>query len=215
MGCAGLPADGIRRGFARGEIISRQGEPTACAYVIEAGCVRLSAVSEDGREVVVALLGAGELFGEVALEGGGPSPVEARAVEDSVLLALSADRLHDAIARDHRVAIELVGAIARRLRRSSETLRDTLLHDVATRVSRRLCELARDHGAPAADGVAVRLPLTQEDLAMMVGASRETVNRSLAALASRGLVRTRGRRFVIPDPQALGRAAARAPETIP
>lgn len=202
---ARLAAHGVRCRVGRGRAITRQGEPVTCLYVVREGTVRLSALSREGREVVVACLGAGGLFGEVALLGGGPSPLEARALEDTTLLALPVDRLRSALASDPRVAAELLGAIAARLRRSTEALRDALLLDAGTRLSRRLCELARDHGAPESGGVLVRLPFTQEDLARMVGASRETVNKGLAALSSRGLVRTMGRRYVIPDPDALQR----------
>ncbi|MBI2239024.1 MAG: Crp/Fnr family transcriptional regulator [Actinobacteria bacterium] len=200
-----MAAHGVPHRVGRGHAITRQGEPVTCLYVVREGAVRLSALSRGGREVVVACLCAGELFGELALLGEGPSPVEARALEDTTLLALPVERLRSALASDPDVAAELLGAIAARLRRSTQALQDALLLDAGTRLSRRLCELARDYGAPASEGVLVRLLLTQEDLARMVGASRETVNKSLAALSSRGLVRTEGRRYVIPDPDALQR----------
>ncbi len=200
-----MAAHGVPYRVGRGHAITRQGEPVTCLYIVREGAVRLSALSRGGREVVVACLCAGELFGELALLGEGPSPVEARALEDTTLLALPVERLRSALASDPDVAAELLGAIAARLRRSTQALQDALLLDAGTRLSRRLCELARDHGAPASEGVLVRLLLTQEDLARMVGASRETVNKSLAALSSRGLVRTEGRRYVIPDPDALQR----------
>jgi CRP-like cAMP-binding protein len=105
-------------------------------------------------------------------------------------------------------AVELLRLAASRLHGTASALEEALAHDVPTRLSRRLCELARRHGVPDGAGVLLPLPLTQEDLGRMVGASRESVNRSLAALSSRGLVRTEGRRYVIPDLEALARASA-------
>ncbi len=202
---ARLEAAGVSRRFARGQVVVGQGEEITSLHIVRTGAVRLSASSLGGREVVAAVLGVGEVFGELAVLGGGPSPVCARAVEDALVWAIPRERLATALDRDPVLAAALLRLLAARLGRTSEALRDALLHDVSTRVSRRLSELARVHGAPVEGGVVVRLPLTQEDLARMVGASRETVNRSLASLAARGLVRSRGRRYVIPDPDALER----------
>jgi len=175
------PAGPSPRRYAHGEAILHQGDPGECLFFVLSGAVRLAAVLESGREVVVGLLGSGEVFGEVALLGGGSSPVEARAVGEA------------------RIAV---------LHRTSAALEEALAHDVPTRVSRRLCELARRHGVRDPGGVRLSLPLTQEDLGRMIGASREAVNKSLSALAARGLVRAEGRRYVIPDIDALEGASA-------
>jgi len=117
-------------------------------------------------------------------------------------------RWNDKPRRTKEEAIELLRLTASRLHRTASALEEALAHDVPTRLSRRLCELASRHGVPGGGGVLLPLPLTQEDLGRMVGASRETVNRSLAGLAVRGLVRTEGRRYVIPDLEALARSSA-------
>ncbi len=196
-----------RRLFPHGEVIARQGEPVECLFLVTGGAVRLCAVAPSGREVVVGLLGAGDLFGEVALLGSGPSPVEARAVGDAWIVAIPVASLDAVVQRNPETATELLRLVAARLHRTSAALEEALAADVPTRVSRKLVDLAREHGEPAGAGVRIRVPLTQGELARMVGASREAVNRSLAALAARGLVRTRGRRLVISDPDALAREA--------
>jgi CRP-like cAMP-binding protein len=100
-------------------------------------------------------------------------------------------------------AAEVLRLVAARLHRTSAALEQALALDVPSRVGLRLREIAERHGTPDVDGVRLPARLTQDELARMVGASRETVNRSLMGLAARGLVRTRGRRYVLPDPEAL------------
>ncbi|MEW6060064.1 MAG: Crp/Fnr family transcriptional regulator [Actinomycetota bacterium] len=200
-------ADSPSRRFAHGRLIVRQGEAVSCLYLVTSGVVRLAAVLPSGREVVVGLLGVGELFGEVALLGDGASPVEARAVGGAEVAVLPISSILAVVERNPASATELLRLVASRLHRTATALEEALAHDVPTRVSRRLCELARRHGVRHGRGVRLPLPLTQEDLGRMVGASRESVSKSLSALSARGLIRTEQRRYVIPDLHALERAS--------
>lgn len=204
IGAVGTPP----RRFEHGEVIVRQGEPEACLRLVAAGAVRLAAVTSSGREVVVALLGPGDVFGEIALLGGGPSPVEARAAGNASVVALPVGSLRAVIERAPDTAEELLRLVAARLHRTAGALEEALANDVPARVSLRLRDLARSHGAADEDGVRLPPRLTQEELARMVGASRESVNRSLTALAARGLLRVRHRRYVLPDPDALAEIAS-------
>lgn len=200
-------AGAVPRRLPHGEVITRQGDAVTSLCLVTAGAVRLSAVTVRGREVVVGILGPGDVFGEVGLLGG-PSPVEARAVGTAEIVALPLATLRDLLSRNPATAEELLRMIATRLHRTSGVLRDALAGDLRTRLLRRLHELACQHGAPEVDGVRLRVPLTQEELARMVGASREAVNRTLGSLTARGLVRTNGRVVLIPDPEALEIEAA-------
>lgn len=206
--------DGSPRRFPHGAAIVRQGDPVASVFVVLDGAVRLSSVLPTGREVVVGLLGPGDVFGEVALLDD-PSPVDARAVGETRLAVLTADALEGVVRHDPATAAELLRLLASRLHRTSAALEEALAHDVPTRVSRRLCELVRSHGVRERDGVRLALPITQEELGRMVGASRESVNRCMSELVARGLVRTDGRRYLIPDPDALARPWAAAPAPTP
>jgi CRP/FNR family transcriptional regulator, cyclic AMP receptor protein len=178
--------------------------------LVASGVVRLSAVTLEGREVVVGLLGAGQVFGEAALLDDGAerdSLVEARAVGSATIVQIPTETLRRVIEGNPATAEELLRLVAVRLHRTSVALEEALAQDVPARVSRRLRQLALDHGdRRSGGGVRLRVPLTQNELARMVGASREAVNRSLGALAARGLVRTEHRTFVIPDLEALERS---------
>jgi CRP-like cAMP-binding protein len=187
--------------------VVRQGEPTTTLYLVARGLVRLSAVARSGREVVVGLLGRGEVFGEGVLLGLERSPVEARAVGTAEVVAIDIGTVDDLVRREPHTAAELLRLVAARLHRTSEALEDALTGNVPARVTRRLWELASTHGVPDPGGVRLPLRLTQEDLGRMVGAARETVNRTLSTLTANGLVRTDDRRYVIPDLDALRRIA--------
>jgi CRP/FNR family cyclic AMP-dependent transcriptional regulator len=201
-------AASLPRRFDDGTPIVRQGDLSRSLFLVTRGLVRLSSVLPSGREVVLALIGSGELFGESALLGD-PSPLEARALGTATVVPIDAQALEAVIARQPATAGEVLRLLAARLRRTSGALEDALALDVAGRVGRRLHELADRHGTPGPSGVHIGIVLTQEDLGRMVGASRESVNRSIRSLASRGLIRRRGRAVVVPDLDALARAGDR------
>jgi CRP/FNR family transcriptional regulator, cyclic AMP receptor protein len=199
---------GVTRRLPHGEVIVRQGDAVSSLFLVTAGAVRLSSVTASGREIVVGLLCGGDLFGESALLGD-PSPVRAQAVGPTTVLALPIPSLRATLERVPATAEELLRLIASRLHRTSAALEDAMVADLPTRVVGRLRELADDHGVPGPHGVRLRVPLTQDELARMVGASRESVNRAVGALAARGVVRSGGGRIVITDPDALRNASNR------
>jgi CRP/FNR family transcriptional regulator, cyclic AMP receptor protein len=200
---ADLAAASVTRRVGPGEVITRQGESVSCLQLVSAGAVRLTAVSPAGRQVVVGVLGPGDIFGERALLDGGPSPVEARALQGSNVLSIPVAAIDAVVDRNPGTATELLRLIAARLHRTSEALEETMLLDVGARVARRLARFAGDHGEPGPAGVTVSI--TQEELARMVGASRESVNRALASFSARGLLRTGGGRITVRDVGELGR----------
>jgi CRP/FNR family transcriptional regulator, cyclic AMP receptor protein len=199
---------GVTRRLPHGEVIVRQGDAVSSLFLVTAGAVRLSSVTASGREIVVGLLCRGDLFGESALLGD-PSLVRAQAVGPTTVLALPIHSLRAILERIPATAEELLRLIAARLHRTSAALEDAMAADLPTRVVGRLRELADDHGVPGPNGVRLRVPLTQDELARMVGASRESVNRTVGALAARGVVRSGGGRMVITDPDALRNASNR------
>ena len=198
----------MTRRLPHGEVIVRQGDRVSSLFLVTSGAVRLSSVTASGREIVVVLLCRGDLFGESALLGD-PSLVRAQAVGPTTVLALPIPSMRAMLERTPATAEELLRLIAARLHRTSAALEDAMAADVPRRVVGRLRELADDHGVPGPHGVRLRIPLTQDELARMVGASRESVNRTVGALAARGVIRSGGGRFVITDPDALRDAAER------
>ncbi|MBX9245780.1 Crp/Fnr family transcriptional regulator [Actinotalea ferrariae] len=191
----------------RGRAVFHEGEPGDRLYVIGAGKVKLGRRSTDGRENLLSVLGPGEMFGELSLFDPGPRTATATAVADARLYELSHAELIDWLERYPAVAKHLLEALARRLRRTNEALADLVFADVPGRVAKALLDLSTRFGEPADDGLRVAHDLTQEELAQLVGASRETVNKALADFAARGWVRREGRAVVLLDMDRLERRA--------
>ncbi|HZP91203.1 MAG TPA: Crp/Fnr family transcriptional regulator [Actinomycetota bacterium] len=209
------------RRYEHGRRILHQGQEVTSLRFVCSGIVSLSTLLASGRSIVLGFVERGGVFGEHALLGGGPSPVEARALGEAHIALVPVSSLEALARRDPALATELFRSMADRIRRTAAALEEVLAHDVQTRLSRRLCELARIHGVRERGRVRLAVPLTQEELGRMVGASRETVNKTLSALAARGLVRLEDRRYVISDLGALervsrgGAVASRTPAAQP
>jgi CRP-like cAMP-binding protein len=193
--------------LSRGDVLFREGDPGDRLYVIAQGKIKLGRRSSDGRENLLSVLGPGEMFGELSLFDPGPRTATAASVAESVVYELRHHALVQWVNEHPRVATYLLGALARRLRRTNETLADLVFSDVPGRVAKALLDLSERFGEPSDEGVRVAHDLTQEELAQLVGASRETVNKALADFAARGWVRREGRAVVLLDLDRLERRA--------
>jgi CRP-like cAMP-binding protein len=193
--------------LARGEVLFHEGDDDDRLYVVATGKVKLGHTSVDGRENLLAVLGPGQMFGELSLFDRGPRSSTATAITAATLLALTRAELLAWLSNRPEVAAELLQQMARRLRRSNEAMADLVFTDVPGRVAKALLDLSSRFGRPDEEGVHVRHDLTQEELAQLVGASRETVNKALADFAARGWIRIEPRAVVLLDPDRLARRA--------
>ncbi|GAB4098234.1 Crp/Fnr family transcriptional regulator [Sinomonas halotolerans] len=189
--------------LSRGASVFREGDQGDQLYFIVSGKVKLGRTSPDGRESLLAILGPGELFGEMALFDPAPRNATATAVSETRLAGLKNEALNTLLRSRPEVSAQLLQALARRLRRTNDSLSDLVFSDVPGRVAKALLDLADRFGRPATDGVLVAHELTQEELAQLVGASRETVNKALAEFVQRGWIRLEARAVVILDMQRL------------
>jgi CRP/FNR family cyclic AMP-dependent transcriptional regulator len=204
---ASLRESMVEVGLGRSEELFAEGDQGDRLYVIVEGKIKLGRTSGDGRENLLAILGPGEMFGELSLFDPGPRTATATSVGDSRLIGLGHDALEPWLLRHPEVAQKLLNALARRLRRTNETLADLVFSDVPGRVAKALLDLSTRFGRPAEDGILVAHDLTQEELAQLVGASRETVNKALADFATRGWLRLEARAVVLLDVERLRRRA--------
>jgi CRP/FNR family cyclic AMP-dependent transcriptional regulator len=191
----------------RGAVLFPEGDIGDRLYVIVDGKVKLGRASGDGRENLLAILGPGEMFGELSLFDPGPRNATATAIADTVLLGLGNEDLTAWLNGRPAVARQLLSALARRLRRTNEALADLVFSDVPGRVAKQLLDLSERFGSSVEDGLRVSHDLTQEELAQLVGASRETVNKALADFASRGWLRLEARAVVLLDVDRLRKRA--------
>jgi CRP-like cAMP-binding protein len=191
----------------RGEVLFNEGDDGSQLYVVTDGKIKLGRTSPDGRENLLAILGPGQMFGELSFFDPGPRSATATSVTDVTVQSLSHEALMPVLSSHVEVAMALLNQLAGRLRRTNEVVGDLVFSDVPGRVAKALLDLASRFGRKAEDGVHVNHDLTQEELAQLVGASRETVNKALADFASRGWLRLEPRSVVILDLERLQRRA--------
>ena len=204
---AALRASLKEQTFARGEVLFQEGEPGDRMYVIVEGKVKLGQTSKDGRESLLAVLGPGEMFGELSLFDPGSRTSTASALTEVTVLGLGNEQLKPWLTGRPELAAALLQALARRLRRTNEAMGDLVFSDVPGRVAKALMDLGEKFGDVVPDGLLVSHDMTQEELAQLVGASRETVNKALADFAQRGWIRLESRQVLILDVERLGRRA--------
>lgn len=186
--------------FKRGETIFRKEDPGSHLYLVLEGVVKIALPGEYGQEALVALLRAGEYFGELALLDPSPRSAAAVAVEDTRAALLAGDDFI-AFLETHPAAVRSVlEELTRTVRRLSDRVEDLIFLDVPSRVAKYLLDLAQTTG-----GTSLELNLTQDELAAFTGASRVSVNRVLGDLERRELISIRRRRIAILDADALAK----------
>jgi len=193
--------------LGRGQTLFSEGDEGDRLYVILSGKVKLTRTAVDGRENLLGVLGPSEMFGELSLFDPRPRTASAVAVTDSVLAGLGHDDLRPFLSSRPHVSLQLLKALAARLRRTNDVMADLVFTDVPGRVAKALLELADKFGKEGEDGLHVHHDLTQEELAQLVGASRETVNKALAEFALRGWLRIEAKAVVLLDVERMRRRA--------
>ncbi|HWP29356.1 MAG TPA: Crp/Fnr family transcriptional regulator [Chloroflexota bacterium] len=192
-----------RRTYHRGETIFHKGDPGSGLYILTGGQVKIVLPSETGEEALLAVLEAGDFFGELALFDGLPRSATVVAVQNAEVLVLHRDDFLGFVARNPEVAIALFGVLSRRLRAADELIQDAVFLDVPGRLAKRLLELAERHGRQTPQGIAIELKLTQQDLAAMIGATRESVNKHLGWMRDRRLIALDRQRITVLRPDEL------------
>ncbi len=191
-----IAAAATERSLRRGDVLFTEGAPSDQLYIVTSGRIAIANKSVDGRESVVALMESGDLFGEMPLFDGLGRSAEARALEPSTVIAIPYAPVRALYEVAPAELWSVVKLLATRLRSMDETLADSVFLDVTGRTAKRLLELAGDNDE-------FTLPITQEELAGMVGASRERVNKAIASFVKLGWLDQSDRRYVITNREQL------------
>jgi CRP-like cAMP-binding protein len=184
------------RRYARGEVIFLEGDQGTALCLVAEGRIRIQLTGADGREVVIIVYGPGDFLGELALLDGEPRSADAIAQDASRVFWLQQEDFAAFLDNHPRAAMMMLASLSRRLRHTTRVVQDATFRDVPARLARVLLDLARN-GQPVAQGIRLETRLTQGELAAMVGASRETVNRALRGFEQRGLIGWEASRIVI------------------
>jgi CRP/FNR family cyclic AMP-dependent transcriptional regulator len=192
----------IRR-FGPGQVIFHHGDPGGLLYIISRGKVKISHSTPDGQEALLAILGAGDFFGELALLDNSPRSATAESIEATETLTLHREDFRRYLRSNPDFAMHVLQTMAKHIRRLNSQLSDIFFLDLPGRLARTLLRLADEHGREIEEGTLIDLTLTQTDLAEMIGATRVSINKTLGRFRRAGWVKTRGRRFIIVNRAAL------------
>ncbi len=188
------------RSFKRGETLFRKDDPGTHLYVVVDGAVKIALPGEFGQEALVAIMRAGDHFGELALFDGSPRSASATALEDTRAAILTRDDFLGFL-EAHPTAVRVVlDVLAKTIRRLSDRVEDLIFLDVPSRVAKYLLDLAQNDGNEK-----LELTLTQDELAAFIGASRVSVNRVLGDLERREIIEIKRRHIVIRDSEKLAK----------
>ncbi|MFI5310216.1 MAG: Crp/Fnr family transcriptional regulator [Gemmatimonadales bacterium] len=192
-------ADAVReKSYPKGSVILFEHDPGDALFIVREGRVKVVLLAEDGREVILGLLGVGEYFGELSLIDEQPRSAHVIAMEDSVLLVLRREDFRKRVEANASVAWSLLAELSRRLRRADGQIGSLVLLDVPGRIARMLLDTADEGGGPL-----IEKPITHQTIAHIIGASRETVSRSMREFKDAGWITTERRRIRIADRAAL------------
>ncbi|MBM4195142.1 MAG: Crp/Fnr family transcriptional regulator [Gemmatimonadetes bacterium] len=190
------------KSYPKGSVILFEDDPGDSLFVVRLGRVKVVLVAEDGREVILGILGVGEHFGELALIDDQPRSAHVIAMEESTLLVLRREDFRRRVEASPSVAWSLLTELSRRLRRADGKIGSLVLLDVPGRIARMLLDAAEEGGSDLIDK-----PLTHQTIAHLIGASRETVSRAMREFQDSGWVSVESRRIRIADKAALSKRA--------
>jgi CRP-like cAMP-binding protein len=194
---------GVRRTFRRGAFLMTEGEASDHVIVLLRGRSKVSSYTAEGKEVVLAVRGPGDILGELSAFDGEPRLATVSALESIEALIIPSDRFTRFLEDNSRVAVLLLQMLTHRLRDSARKQVEFGAYDTPGRVARRLIELVERYGNQEGTGVRISLSLTQDELAGWTGASREAVSKALREFRDRGWVTTGRRSIVVLDVDAL------------
>ncbi|MGV0806551.1 Crp/Fnr family transcriptional regulator [Mycolicibacterium setense] len=194
--------------FPRAHVVFSEGDPGDQLYIVVSGKVKMGQRSHDGRENLLAVMGPSDIFGELAIFDPGPRTSTATTITSVQAVSMDRQALRTWIDGRPQITDQLLHVLSRRLRRTNNDLTDLIFTDVPGRVAKQLLRLARQFGKHQGRGLQVDHGLTQEEIAQLVGASRETVNKALNDFVARGWIQLHAKSVLIVDQAGLTRRAA-------
>ncbi|MGB9251112.1 MAG: Crp/Fnr family transcriptional regulator [Mycobacterium sp.] len=194
--------------FPRGHTLFVEGQPGDRLYIIVSGKVKIGRSSPDGRENLLTIMGPSDMFGELSILDPGPRTSSATTVTDLCAVSIDREALCAWMVERPEIIERLLRVLARRLRRTNDNVADLTFTDVPGRVAKQLLQLAQRFGTQEDGALRVTHDLTQAEIAQLVGASRETVNKALGDFAHRGWITLEGKSVLISNAERLRQVSA-------
>jgi CRP/FNR family cyclic AMP-dependent transcriptional regulator len=205
-----LTRDMRKRSYRRGEILFHRDDEGSLLYVIVSGLVRIYLPTGTGEEVTLDILKPGDILGELAVFDDLPRSASAMALEDLTVLTLDRTSVMASLAEYPKAAGRILAELSRRLRSTNSMIEDIITLDVPGRICKKLLQLSEEHGTKTPQGIRIEVRLTQQELASMIGATRESTNKVLRNFQARGVIRVDGQTLTILRPNLLRERGALA-----
>ncbi|MBX3120699.1 MAG: Crp/Fnr family transcriptional regulator [Fimbriimonadaceae bacterium] len=181
------------------------GDPSSNVYLLKRGRVKLANTAASGKEVTFDILEPGEVFGELEVLEGLPRETAAEALDDAMICVIRREDFDRYLAMHPKITVKLTKLIGLRLRRIQSRIEDLVFRDVPARLAHLLLELSKSDGAQEPRGIRIKAKLTHQEMANLIGCSRETVSATLGQFRDEGLLQLDGRTLTILDPKGLSR----------
>lgn len=191
------------RFYKKGEIIYQPGDVDDRVYFIREGKVKLAYLDESGRKLTLAILGEGEIFGEMVLVGVRRREHLAQVLQDAIIHPIEREKFFYLIERKPWLALEIIQLFGRRARDLEQKLEDLIFKDIMTRLSRQLLRLIEEHGEETPEGTQISFKITHKELADLIGSARENTTSALNRLAREGILDKKRYHIVIKDEEKL------------
>lgn len=193
------------RSFAPGVTIFHQDMPGTMLYLIEHGSIRIFSIGKTGQELTISIIGPGELFGELSLLDRKPHSASVVTLVETTVWMLSLRDFEDLLDKYPSILREINLMLVRRIRNTTHLVEAMTFEDILGRLAYQLLRLMEKYGQPQEDGIFITIPLTQTELATLVGATREHVNKCIAIMRAQNLIRTEEARITLISPAGLKR----------
>jgi CRP-like cAMP-binding protein len=189
--------------YAKKESIFSEGDPSEWLYIVKIGKVKITKLSNEGKEIILEIIPPNEIFGGIAVARGFPYPANAVAMEETEILKLSRRNLLSIMDRFPDLMYSMAMNIGDRIKDTHETLKNIALEKVESRIASLLIKLSDKAGEKVPEGVAINMKLTKQDIAEMVGTTVETSIRTMSKLTKAGLVAAKSGKIIIRDLEKL------------
>src|SRR5262245_14045412 len=187
----------------RRQVIYLPGDPGAAVYLVNGGRVKVSKVTRDGKELTLAYRGPGEIFGETCLIDGGPPEEMAEAMENALVTEIERSEFEKLLQTQASVGYKMAKILAQRRREVENKIENLVFKDVNSKLAELLLRLGNEYGVDDSRGTLVALKITHQEMANLIGSTRETVSLTLSQFKRKGLIHTDGRKVILADAEGL------------